>query len=395
MRYTLLSPPPKVKLRVQLPADSPGSTDLAVMRAAVREVLADKKWVPAREPRLTPQGPQQFICELELFPEVSLPTMPLQLEVPPLPAPQETELLSALEALQVRLAEQLPAERSDWGQLLVVDLLGRCQGEIIPLSVQQRVPLLLLKSHPQAEALQALVGLRPGEQAVFEQTLGESFPHVPWRGAVAHYTVHVHSCSALRVPAADDALAQACGAGPRFDDLLGVLHEQLRQENRARWRQRVRDRLVGMLVAAARVDVPEAWVHEQLQALWSESDGQLLPSLALALTPAEVASSWRTWQSQPWLKQQQQRNLKTRLVLRQLGLEAGIEVDAETLLRPLQVRESLLPEAQSLPWQARWQQLQQEGLATAYADQVWLDRVVTWLVDQVRLSSHGETLPTR
>ncbi|MGV3523434.1 MAG: hypothetical protein ACO1RX_04380 [Candidatus Sericytochromatia bacterium] len=394
MRYTLLSPPPRVKLRVQLPLDSPGSADTAVMRAAVREVLAEKKWVPAREPRLTPQGAQQFLCELELFPEVTLPPLPPELEVPPLAAPQEAELLAALEALQVRLGEQLPAPRADWGQLLVVDLVGRCQGEIIPLSVQQHVPLLLLKNHAQAAALEALVGLKPGEQAVFEQPLPASFPHLPWRGALAHYTVYVHSCSALRVPAADDALAQACGAGARLDDLLGVLHEQLRQENRARWRQRVRDRLVGMLVAAARVEVPEAWVHEQLQALWSESDGRLLPTLALKLAPAEVASSWRTWQGQPWLRQQQQRNLKTRLVLRQLGLQAGIEVDAESLLRPLQVRESLLPEAQALPWQERWQQVQQEGLAQAYADQVWLDRVVTWLVGQVRLSAQGETLTT-
>ncbi|HEY9843947.1 MAG TPA: hypothetical protein V6D23_25980 [Candidatus Obscuribacterales bacterium] len=382
--------PTYLKLRLQ-PAQWPANPEarLATMREATRQVIAERGLNPLREPRLTPAA-LGFTCELDLFPVVELPELAVQCEVPAFEVPDERALQLALEGLQIQLgeAESIPGP-ADWGQLLIVDMAGFCQKQPIPMSFQVRVPMLLRKDGPDTEFQAGLIGLKPGEKRVIPHTLAQDFRHPAWRGAKAEYHLYLHELRQLRVPPADDRLARACDAGEKLEDLLAVLFDQLRQQARARWRDRLREAVVAQVVDQARLKLPETLVDEQLKASWQVSDAAMIKQLAPGLAlPAQLeAASWRSWQAQTWLRQQQAGNLKTQLVLREIGLKQGIGLDARELLRPLEVLGTMREDGDLA---ASWQSLAESGEFPAYGNQVWLDKVVRWLVAQARLTQNGQ-----
>jgi FKBP-type peptidyl-prolyl cis-trans isomerase (trigger factor) len=179
----------------------------------------------------------------------------------------------------------------------------------------------------------------------------------------------------------------ACDAGPSLDDLLQVLHDQLRQEHRARWRDLIREQVVGSIVDRSKLALPENWVNQQFKAAWLATDAEALKQLGIKLPPRTDQISWQSWQKQPWFKEQQARALKTRLVLREIGTKAGLELDAEELLRPLKVMSSVSrrPDA----WTEALARLKADGVDESYANQVWLDKIVRWLMSQAKLTSQG------
>ncbi|HEY9841778.1 MAG TPA: hypothetical protein V6D23_15055, partial [Candidatus Obscuribacterales bacterium] len=127
----------------------------------------------------------------------------------------------------------------------------------------------------------------------------------------------------------------------------------------------------------------------QLKASWQVSDAAMIKQLAPGLSlPAQLeAASWRSWQSQTWLRQQQAGNLKTQLVLREIGLKQGIGLDARELLRPLEVLGTMRSDGDLA---TSWQSLAESGEFPAYGNQVWLDKIVRWLVAQARLTQNGQ-----
>lgn len=401
MKVSVLSQTPQqLKLRFQLPtAVADPDAKLEAMRNAVRQVLTDKKLFPAREPRLTavPGPGLMFNCELELFPKVTLPTsLSVSQEVPELHVPTEAQLLASVEALQIRLGESVPHPGpAAWGQLLSLDMAGFVRGEPIPFSFQSDLPVMLTQISPQAELMQGLLGMLPGETRILTMTLPADHPYLPWRGAEAQYHVLLNDCTELRVPPADDQLAQACGVGESFNDLLKVLHEQLAQEQRARWREQIREQVVAEIVNASSLTLPDNWVNDQLKATWQTSDGDRIAKLRLTLTPQLKTGleqkSWASWQKMNWLKDDQAKSFKTRLVLREIGLREGLILDAQELLHPLQVAAVVSGQPEFL--QDTLGKLYQDKLIDRYGEQVWLDKVVRWLLTQAQMTHQGQPLP--
>lgn len=400
MKVSVLSQTPQqLKLRFQLNETlTDPEARLAAMQAAVKKVLADKKINVGLEPKLTPApGPGLvFNCELELFPKVQLPEhLSVKLEAPALVPPNESDLLAAVEALQIRLGESQPTHNpTDWGMLLTIDMAGFVRGEPIPFSFQHQLPLVLKQDAPQADLMNALIGMMPGETRKVSQKLPADYPYAPWRGVEAQYYVTLQDTQRLFVPPADDALAQACGAGEQFNDLLKVLHDQLSQEQRARWRNQIREQIVSQLVSQSKLNLPESWLQAEFQATWKNSDGQAIEAIKSSL-PAALSSqleqkSWLTWQKMAWLKQDQAERLKTRLVLREMGLQAKISLNQAEILHPLQVG-SVVAERPEL-WREALIELKKENKTEVYADQVWLDKVVRWLVQQAQVTYQGQIL---
>ncbi|PKL77441.1 MAG: hypothetical protein CVV27_05420 [Candidatus Melainabacteria bacterium HGW-Melainabacteria-1] len=382
--------PTHLKLRL-LPAQWPANAEArqTAMREATRQVIAERGLNPLREPHLTPAA-NGFTCELDLFPAVELPALTVSCEIPKLEVPGEQALQLALEGLQIQLGEAESVQGpADWGQLLIVDMAGFCQKQPIPMSFQVRVPMLLKKDAPDAEFLAGLIGMLPGEKRVLPHTLAQDFKLPAWRGAKAEYHLYLHELRQLKVPPADDQLARACGAGERLDDLLAVLFEQLRQQARAAWRDRLREAVVAKVVDQSKLQLPASLLDEQLKASWQVSDAAMIKQLAKGLAlPAQIeAASWQSWQAHSWLKQIQARNLKTQLVLREIGLKQGIDLDSKELLRPLEVLGSMRSDGNL---SASWQNLAESGEFPAYANQVWLDKVVRWLISQARLTQDGK-----
>jgi FKBP-type peptidyl-prolyl cis-trans isomerase (trigger factor) len=198
----LIQTPQQIKLRFQLPeAIQDPAARLDAMQAAVRQVLAERQINPSREPRLTPTpgAGLVFTCELDLYPAVTLPAdLSVTLEVPPLAIPDQSELMAALEALQIRLGETIPATGPvSWGQLLSLDMIGFVRGEPIPMSVQHALPLLLKQDAPQAALMAELIGMQPGETRIVKQAMPVDYPYAPWRKVMAEYHVLVLQASNL------------------------------------------------------------------------------------------------------------------------------------------------------------------------------------------------------
>lgn len=398
MRYTAQQQQHQLRLSLQLsPAELP--TDPAAREAALQQfcaqILRENAWEPSREPRLeivreTPQQ-LQVSCVVELFPSVTLPQhLNVELTAPAMLLPQEEDLLARVQALQLQYAEQTDVTRpADWGDLICVDWIGTCSDQLIPESVRSRF-WLLLSQDPWASPLAAFLhGVQAGQQLSVSQPLAADFPYLPWRGKTAQYHVFVHAVQAVRVPPANDLLAQLNGLAD-FEALLSQLHKDLRAEKQAAWRQQLREQVVAEVLSQSRLQVPASWIKDTLEASWEATDKAALQALQphLPQAAALLENGLKSWQQQRHLYQSHEQALATQLVLRavarqqQLQLkEAEITAALDTLGQPLNLSADLV-----------WGALQQDAQDHRLLNQLLLDKAADWLVRQASIYYESQLL---
>jgi len=397
MKYTSQQLDTRLNLTVQLPQAGPQPPEArrAAMQQAVIEILKQNHWEPRREPRLKPLGNSgnelRFVCELELFPEVSLPpSLQLAIAAPELPPVTGAELQAGVEGLQLQLSQQTNVQRPcQWGDLILVDLVGVCQGQLLPFSARSQLPVFLHKNQSELPFLQAFVGLKPGESVHFEEKLAADYPYLLWRNKAVSYHAYVHAVREVQIPDAETGLAPLSGLAPDFESLLQHLHAEITQRKRRQWLEDLQDQLVAQAVAAASVQLPAQWVKETLQADWQATDAAALQQSVLPIAAELLESGLKTWQQQMHLRQQYEQRLKTQLVMREIARQAGLNLpDAEIEKALEQIGKSL-----GISRTEAWQALQAERQEDFFLSVLMLKKTARWLLKQAQIT-YQQTLLT-
>lgn len=407
MKSTIIERNPHaLKIQFQLGAEdlgpAPAMSDKAWvserMRQSVKTFIQEQKQRPCKEPvlKLLAQTASSlsFVCNLEVFPPVKLPaSLQATVDVPALQAPSEAELSAAVEALQLRWADLRPVERpAQWGDLLIVDLVGTCNKQLIPLSPQHKWQMLLKPAEAGQEPdpmLAQIVGIQAGEQKTLMHMLPEDYPYPAWRKAPAQYQIYLHQLNEVRVPPQDDVLAQVSGLAENFDALLEVLYQQTLEQKRQAWLARVREAVSAQVVKASQVQIPAEWEVAELRSGWDNGDALVLAQLShFAQAPALLAQGWQSWQSHVHLRRQQAEALKTRLVLQEIALRQGLSLSPQQRETALHA----LAESLSITDQELDASLDQGRSRVTIEGQLLLDKVVRWLVGQAKVSSEGKAL---
>ncbi len=390
----------RITLQLNIPvADIPPEGELPFFQQLCKNAIDTQKWEACREPviQVTRRTGSHLTieCLIDVFPSIHLPAdLALIVEAPPMQTPQPEEIMSRIEALQIRFGKTKTVSRAaQWGDMVRIDAVGICQGELIPHSVKHSFWLSLQEKNGALAA--GLVGSNAGEQKRIDYTLAEDFPYEPWQGANANYAVYLHEVQSLQVPIASDL--PVLSDLPNVHDeesLFAALHEELREMHQAQWQKRLRKRILGALLKTSPVKVPSAWTEESFETLWKATDGKLLNAIAtqLQLPPQEhtaiFENGFSSWQKQAHLKQEVKQDLAHQLLLwavireHKLALsEARIEQTLSHLGAPLHLSAEQV-----------WANLQADREDQRFLNQLALDQAERHLIKQVRVRSGEEIL---
>ncbi len=387
-----------IVLHLNIPRlDLPAIDEMGFFQGVCQHALSAQGWIPQDTPKLSvvrrSDSHLVLACAFTPLPPVRLPaTLSVTIEAPPMQTPQPEALMAELEALQVRWGKTTAVNRTiQTGDMVCIDAVGLCEGELVPLSIQQGFWLSIQdKNGPLATGLR---GAQVGEQRRIAYALPEDYPTAHWRGAAAVYVVRVREVQALQVPVVSD-LARLCDLPGVHNEetLFAALHEIQREALHVQWHTHLRQRILDTLLKETILKVPTAWIEEQLTALWAESDGRKRDAIlsTLALEPAEQAAlknGFSSWQKHPHLSAKVHQDLAYQLLLQavvhqqKLALsDAHIEAALERSGQPLNLSSDQV-----------WQQLVQAQSAQQFLNQLTLDLAERYLVKQAQIR-HGETL---
>jgi trigger factor len=129
---------------------------------------------------------------------------------------------------------------------------------------------------PDIEA--AILSLDPGTEGEFGARFPDDFPDEEQRGKEERLRIRLSEVRRRELPALDDELAQSLGEFDTLDALRARIREDLRAESARRAEGAVRDALVGQIVEANPIDVPESMVDRYLEYMTGQGDEEKRPA---------------------------------------------------------------------------------------------------------------------
>jgi trigger factor len=241
---------------------------------ALSSALDANKLRLAGAPRLEAKadgGSEQiaFSATFEVYPEIELGDL-AQLELQRFSCEvTEADVDRTVEIVRRQRAHRVAVEREAAdGDRVTVDFQGTIDGREFDGGQAKDFAFNLGEGRMLPEFEQAVRGLRPGAQTRFDLTFPADYPAEEVRGRAAQFSVTLKRVEAVELPPLDAEFARALGIA---DGDLGRMRAELRanveREVASRLRTRTREHVFDALLHAARFELPQTLVDEELQRL--------------------------------------------------------------------------------------------------------------------------------
>ncbi len=289
---------------LRLPGFRPGKVPLPVVRQryggavtaevleesvnrATQQVLSERGLRPAMQPKvdliskdlgLGTATDLEFNVELELLPEIELPDFAaialtrLKAEV----AGEAVDKALADIATRNRAFEDIaPDELGDHGaakgEVLVVDYIGRINGEEFAGGSANDVPVEVGGEGFIPGFTDQLEGLRPGETRSIDVTFPDPYMHPELAGKPAKFEIAVKKIQRVVPTPVDDALAEKLGVAS-LDEMRRNLTRRIQNEYDQLARLRLKRDLLDRLAELASFPVPQTMVDTEFDQIWQRID---------------------------------------------------------------------------------------------------------------------------
>jgi trigger factor len=182
------------------------------------------------------------------------------------PEVAEEAMGRALEGIREENAVLNPLDRpADEGDLLEGHLVGRASdGSVFLHEEDARVLLEPDDDGPIPGLVEALIGLKPGEERSFTLLLPEDFDVEELRGEEAEFTVDVDNVYERILPELDDDLARTVGNYDSFEELEEAVRERLKERQRAQAESAYAEQVLEEVIEQAEVLYPPVMLKEAL-----------------------------------------------------------------------------------------------------------------------------------
>lgn len=272
-------------------------------------------------------------------------------ELPPVEAPslEGLEVSVAAEKVTVEELEQRftelrrqhaevrarnPGEPLALGDEVRVDVVGSCNGRMIPFSARVDAWLEMAPEPSLPGFFEALVGIPVGRCVDVELTVPDDHPIPELRGAPALFRVDIKAAREVRLPEPEDAaFLAALGLGSNLDEVMEALALEVANELEGRLRAKAENLVLGAVAARTSVQVPPALVDEEIRRRWLASEGSNLQERGFSKEQLDGALAG--WQAHPELRAETERRLRIGLALgaitRQEDLQPTPEFAAEVV----------------------------------------------------------------
>lgn len=244
---------------------------------AFRDSIKDTDIKPAGYPVIMPSEAMedyQFIVEFEVMPEVKLndlSALTVTKTMAEVTANDVDEMLETLRKQQTTwTVEDRAAETTD---KIMIDFVGRVDGEEFEGGKGTDVPLVLGSNSMIPGFEDALVGVKAGDVRTINVTFPETYHAENLKGKAAEFDVTVHSVQSPTLPEMDEAFAKTFGIEDGdVAKLRAELEKNMARELKNALNNQLKTSVMTALSEANPVDVPEALVVGEVQAMAQQSN---------------------------------------------------------------------------------------------------------------------------
>jgi len=239
------------------------------------DALRDENIDPVGQPEIAtesaePGQPLRYRATVEVRPEIVLGTY-AGLEVErPLHAIDEAQVDGVLDNMRHSAAVIDPiTDRTvaAAGDVATVDYEARI-GQRVAGKGEDR--LVEVGGDQSSEIGSHLVGSEVGGRCEFDVAYPEDHSNPELAGATVHFDVQLKALGRRELPPLDDAFAKAYGGCEAVEEMRGKVRERLQAQAADEADAAVRNSLVGNLVAAHDIEVPEAMVRRRADGMVDE-----------------------------------------------------------------------------------------------------------------------------
>ncbi len=248
------------------------------IQEGVQKLIADQKLRPAMQPSVELDEGFEFgqdaevKVELEVLPEIAAPSIEgLKLErlTVEVSDAQVAESAGRIASQQGALAEHADDHAAAEGDTLVVDFVGKVDGEEFEGGAAQDIRLTLGSGQFIPGFEDQLTGVKKGEEKTIEVTFPEDYGAEHLAGKAATFDVTVKSVLDADKPKLDDEFAKSLGL-EGLDKLNELLKGQIEQEHNGLTRTHMKRKLLDQLAAAHDFDVPPSMVEAEFDQIWAQ-----------------------------------------------------------------------------------------------------------------------------
>ena len=289
------------------------------------DAVAQEKLRPAGQPDIVPAETSDdeetgfsFVATFEVYPEFE-PVFGNDIKVA---RPQVTIEQSDIEDMLQNLREQrkeftaVERESRDDDQI-VIDFLGRIDGEEFDGGAAEKAPLVLGSNAMIPGFESQLLGMKAGDKKTIQVKFPDDYQAEHLAGKDTEFDITVHEVKEAAVPELDEELIKSFGIEDgTLESLQADIRKNMERELKQRVDNRVKSQVMDGLVSLNPIDVPSALVSDEIK----RQREQLMQQM-----PAEADSSNL---SDELFSEQATRRVQLGLVVNEIIQKKEIKADA-------------------------------------------------------------------
>ena len=303
------------------------------IREAMDKLVRDNKLRPAMQPEVElgegyAEGQDaKLSVNLEVLPDIAAPDISgLKLEklVVPVSEAEVDEAVQRIAAGQKSFTPAKKGKKAETGDQLVIDFLGKLDGEPFEGGAGQDTPLELGAGRFIPGFEEQLVGLKAGDAKTITVTFPADYPAESLKGKAATFDVTVKEVKVAGEATLDDAFAKSLGL-ETLDQLRGLLKGQLEQETAGLTRTQMKRALLDRLAADHDFDVPPSMVEAEFGQIWQQLEQEAANEDDPEAARAEIEREKDDYRSIAV------RRVRLGLLLSEIGQANGVQVSPQEM----------------------------------------------------------------
>jgi len=245
------------------------------------QAIMQEEVAPVGPPKVTVDEvgmgkPLKFTAEVAVMPEISLSDYK-QIKVKPEAVEVKDEqidnVLKGLQRREVTFKEiEREAKQGDWVE---IDFEGKLDGVPFEGGKSSHHPMIIGDGVLLPDFEEALVGMRAGEEKVFPVNFPKDYHQANLAGKRTEFNAKLHKVKEVQYPELNDEFAAKVSDKKTLkelkEDIVKVLQENAEQKEM----DRERSEAIEQLIKLTKVEIPEALIEQELNAMMEDFEHQL------------------------------------------------------------------------------------------------------------------------
>ncbi len=344
------------------------------------ETVATQKMRVAGYPRLQPKTTEstthlEFEAIFEVYPDFSPADMTTAEVERPVLEVTAAEVDKTLDILrQQRVSYEDTDRAAAKGDRVVIDFLGKKDGEPFPGGQASDYPFVLGQGQMLPDFESAVEGAKAGEAKTFDLTFPADYFAKDLAGQTVQFEITVKQVQAPKLPEVDTEFAKGMGiVDGDVAKMRAEIEANLKREVKRRIEGKVKDQIMEALIKAHQIDTPGALVDMEIQRLM-QAARQDMEQRGMKVQDMPIQPEW--------FADQAKRRVTLGLILAELVKTEGLQA------KPEQIRAMVEENAQSYeqPEEViRWYYAQPQRLGEVEGLAIE-NNVVEWVLGKAKVT---------